>query len=105
MPSSDPTPLARLGRAIDVYLAQEGSSGDAERARVLQENADLRDLLEPLLDAPSDAGDAGAGHTVAGRELGDFRLLREIGRGGMGVVFEAVQRSLDRLVALKVLEA
>lgn len=45
------------------------------------------------------------GHPAAGAQLGPYRIVREIGIGGMGVVYEAVDIGLDRAVALKVISS
>ncbi len=71
---------------------------------------DIRDLFPTIAvterlkarQAQSSGGRVTLGPAQPER-LGDFRLIREIGRGGMGVVFEAEQESLGRRVAVKVL--
>ena len=56
--------------------------------------------------ASSSSGEDSSTDDLAKRkQLGDYLLIRELGRGGMGVVFEAVHQSLGRRVALKVMKS
>ncbi|HZT80425.1 MAG TPA: serine/threonine-protein kinase, partial [Gemmataceae bacterium] len=63
----------------------------------------LGDLSRASASALSGVAPLPAAEDVVPGVLGDFRILREVGRGGMGVVYEAEQVSLNRRVALKVL--
>ena len=112
LPESDQDRLAQI---LDDYLvaAERGTPiAPDELLRQYPQDAEyLRAYLSGLQlfhNAAVDAAKAPptalvGGTSTAAETIGDFRLLREIGRGGMGVVYEAMQISLRRRVALKIL--
>ena len=92
-----------LVRVLDQYLADLEAGRAPSREKLLAEHPGLASQLEPCLSGIEFIHRAARPAADAPSRLGDFEIVGEVGRGGMGVVYEAQQLSLKRKVALKVL--
>ena len=104
----------RTLKAVFAELIELPAAGRAERlAQLTVGDADLRDEVLALLAAGDAAGDrfeglpegtfAAADEVTTGARIGPYRILREVGRGGMGTVYEAIRDddAFEKRVALK----
>ncbi len=105
----------RLSQLMDDYFAALERGQPISREELVACHPDLAEQLSEYLDSLDFLQQAAAGFRAhpesldstadshERREIGDFEIVRELGRGGMGVVYEARQISLHRRVALKML--
>jgi serine/threonine protein kinase len=103
----------RREKLESIFAGAVELAGARERALYLDKecgtDSELRAELDSLLQA-HDRIETGIGPMdkrtpLLPRNFGDYELLQEIARGGMGVVYKARQRSLNRMVAVKMILA
>ncbi len=85
--------------AVDTYAAEHPGLADEIR-NLFPAVVAMEQFRSGRLEQGEKPLDTSGDHPTV---LGDFRVLREVGRGGMGIVYEAEQISLQRRVALKIL--
>ncbi|MHC4785154.1 MAG: serine/threonine-protein kinase, partial [Planctomycetota bacterium] len=107
----------REQRVEELFKAALGREPDERTellARECAEDTALRSEVEALLAADDQAGGflepprggaGGATDIMAGKRIGRYQVVRLIGSGGMGSVFEAMQDHPRRLVALKIIKS
>jgi serine/threonine protein kinase len=102
---------SQLTSLLDTYLTQLENGERPDESALLEAHPEIAEplrvhldhlrMLHEVVDTP--AGDGSIAHYTAPKHLGNYELVREIGRGGMGIVYEAIDHTLHRQVALKVL--
>ncbi len=105
-PTQDLSPTAattELAAILEACLADLEAGRPVDRAQLLARHPHLGSALEDAIAGLEFIHRTAPDPGPTPVRLGDFRILREVGRGGMGVVYEAEQVSLKRRVALKVL--
>ena len=90
----------RAGTATSIDDYRQRYPEHAEAIEALFPTLMMMEDLKPAARRARDSTDTLLERNV--KRLGDFRILRRIGYGGMGIVYEAQQESLDRPVAIKV---